>query len=59
MGFECKICGVDDKASINFLGKKICKECISKITNTETDTVLDYEYYKANIKEMWLDYITN
>lgn len=59
MDFKCKICGENDKSSIEFLGNKICKNCLNKITHTDTDTILHYEYYKSSIKEMWLDYISS
>jgi len=57
--YNCKICGGNDKDSIDFLGSKICKSCVDKISSTDVDDTINYEYYKANIKKMWLDYIAN
>ncbi|MBS4535905.1 hypothetical protein GOQ29_09795 [Clostridium sp. D2Q-14] len=54
---KCKTCGNTIEEGLGLFRSYICNECLDKIANTNMKDTIYYEYYRAIIKRMWLDYI--
>lgn len=50
---DCNICGNNDNEGIVLLDTYICKLCEEEIVNLDVLDILNYEYYKNIIKEIW------